>query len=146
MALAAPPAGWLIARLPAERVAGLGVLVVGTGLFLVGSWPEGASPAVIALTLAIQGFGTGLFQVAYMDIVMRSSPIADRGVAGSLAILTRTIGTVTGAALLTLIFHALQTGDDAAGFLDAFHGVFHIAGAAVAVSSLAIPWWRSRHG
>ena len=27
---------------------------------------------------------------------MRSSPIADRGVAGSLAILTRTIGTVIG--------------------------------------------------
>jgi hypothetical protein len=77
-----------------------------------------------------------------MDIVMRSSPLADRGVAGSLAILTRTIGTVTGAALLTLIFHSLEGGDAAAGFLGAFRGVFHLAGLAVAASVVAIPWWR----
>jgi hypothetical protein len=77
-----------------------------------------------------------------MEIVMRSSPRADRGVAGSLAILTRTIGTVTGAALLTLLFHALQTGDTPEGFLAAFSVVFRLVGIAVAVSVVAIPWWR----
>jgi MFS family permease len=141
-ALASPPAGWLIARIAAERVAALGILVVGGGLFIIGQWPADVSPVAMALTLAIQGFGTGLFQVSYMDIVMRSSPIADRGVAGSLALLTRTIGTVTGAAWLTLMFHTMQADDTAPAFLAAFGGTFHIVGIAVAASAVAIPWWR----
>ena len=146
MALAAPPAGWLIARVAAERVAALGLLTVGGGLFLIGLWSAEVSPVAMILTLAVQGLGIGLYQTAYMDIVMRSSPRADRGVAGSLAILTRTIGTVTGAASLTILFHAMQAGDTAAGFLDAFRAVFRIIGIAVAVSVVAIPWWRRGPG
>ncbi|HEV2189887.1 MAG TPA: MFS transporter [Stellaceae bacterium] len=142
MALAAPPAGWLIARVAAERVAALGLLAVGAGLFLIGLWGADVSPAVMMLTLAVQGLGIGLFQTAYMDIVMRSSPRADRGVAGSLAILTRTIGTVTGAALLTLLFHTMQASDTAVGFLAAFRAVFRLVGIAVAVSAALVPWWR----
>jgi MFS family permease len=141
-ALASPPAAWLIARIAAERVAALGILAVGGGLYLVSLWPADVAPVAMVSTLAVQGFGVGLFQVAYMDMVMRASPIADRGVAGSLAILTRTIGTVTGAALLTLFFHALEGGDTAAGFLGAFGGVFRFAGLGVAASVVAIPWWR----
>ncbi len=142
MALVAPPAGWLIARVAAERIAALGLLTVGGGLFLIGLWSAEVSPATMVVTLAVQGLGIGLFQTAYMDIVMRSSPVADRGVAGSMAILTRTIGTVTGAASLTILFHAVQTGDTAAAFLDAFRTVFRIIGIAVAISVVAIPWWR----
>jgi MFS family permease len=146
MALTAPLAGWLVARVAAERVAAVGLLIVGGGLFLIGLWGAGVSPVAMMLTLAVQGLGIGLFQTAYMDIVMRSSPLADRGVAGSLAILTRTIGTVTGAALLTLLFHAVQSVDTAAGFLEAFRAVFRMVGIAVAVSVVAIPWWRARIG
>jgi MFS family permease len=143
MALAAPPAGWLVARVAPEQVAALGIVAVGGGLFLVGLWPADVSPAVMVLTLAVQGLGVGLFQTAYMDMVMRASPLADRGVAGSLAILTRTIGTVTGAALLTLIFSLLgkggPSGDD---FLASFAALFKLVGLAVVVSVVAIPWWR----
>ena len=142
MALTSPAAGWLIARIASERVAALGILLIGAGLYLIGIWSADASPAIMVLTLPLQGFGVGLFQVAYMDIVMRSSPIADRGVAGSLSMLTRTIGTVTGAAALTLLFRTLQGSDAEAGFLDAFHAVFRIAGIGVAATALAIPWWR----
>jgi MFS family permease len=146
MAMVAPVAGWLIARLAAERVASCGLLAVGGGLFLVGLWPPDVSPLVMVLTLAVQGLGVGLFQVAYMDIVIRSSPRADRGVAGSLSILTRTIGTVTGAALLTLIFNTIGNAGSgagtAAGFLTAFAFVFKLVGATVAVSAVAVPWWR----
>src|SRR5215469_10580056 len=135
-ALTSPLAGWLIVRVQAERVAACGLLMVGTGLFSTGTWPADVVPAVMVLTLAIQGVGVGLFQVSYMDIVMRSSPLADRGVAGSLGVLTRTIGTVTGATVLTLIFRLFQGGGaapaGAAGFLGPFHAVFHSAGIAVA--------------
>jgi hypothetical protein len=141
-AIASPLAGKWITRVAAERVGALGLLTVGAGLSLIGLWPADITPAAIALILSVQGIGVGLFQVAYTDIVIRSSSLADRGVAGSLSVLTRTIGTVTGAASLTLIFHALQGGDATTGFLDAFRGVFRLAGAAVALSVIAIPWWR----
>jgi hypothetical protein len=54
------------------------------------------------------------------------------------------MGTVTGAALLTLIFNRLGHGATAepAVFLAAFAGVFKIAGIAVVLSVFAIPWWR----
>ena len=142
-ALTSPLSGKLIGRVPAERVAALGLLAVGGGLFLTGHWPAGASPLAMAATLAVQGVGVGLFQVSYLDIVMRSSPLADRGVAGSLGVLTRTIGTVSGATVLTLIFRALQGAvDTPAAFLTAFHGVFQLVGLVVAATMLVIPWWR----
>jgi MFS family permease len=141
-ALTSPLAGRLIARVAAERIGALGILIVGFGLFLIGLWPADVTPLVMGLTLLVQGVGVGLFQVAYTDIVIRSSPRADRGVAGSLSILTRTIGTVTGAALLTLIFNKIGPTDAPAGFLAAFAAVFRLAGGAVAVSAIAVPWWR----
>jgi MFS family permease len=142
-ALTSPLAGRLIVKVAAERVAALGILVVGGGLFLIGLWPAEIAPPAMALILTVQGVGVALFQVAYTDIVIRSSPRADRGVAGSLAILTRTIGTVTGAASLTLTFSLLAgggTGNDT--FLTAFDGVFRLAGALVVASVVVVPWWR----
>jgi MFS family permease len=143
-ALTSPLAGHLVARVAAEKVGAFGILTVGVGLFLIGLWPSDIAPGAMALILLVQGIGVGLFQVAYTDIVIRASPLADRGVAGSLSILTRTMGTVTGAALLTLIFNRLGHGATAepAVFLAAFAGVFKIAGIAVALSVFAIPWWR----
>ena len=85
--------------------------------------------------MALQGFGVGLFQVAYFDIVTASIPRADRGVAGSLVMMTRTLGTVTGATVLMLLF---QTWRDAAladgvaevpAFLAGFGSTFRLAAA-----------------
>jgi len=143
-ALTSPLAGWLIVRVSAERVAGFGLFMAAAGLFSTGGWPADVTPAMMVLTLAVQGIGVGLFQVSYMDIVMRSSPLADRGVAGSLGVLTRTIGTVTGATVLTLLFRLFQGSETGpAEFIGPFHTVFHVAAIAVAVSLFAIPWWRS---
>jgi MFS family permease len=147
-ALASPSAGRLIARVAPERVGALGILMVGVGLFLIGFWPADITPAMMALTLSVQGVGVALLQVAYTDIVIRSSPLSDRGVAGSLSILTRTVGTVTGAALLTLIFNQVGSGatDTAGGFLAAFASVFKLAGGAVILSVVFVPWWRRANG
>ncbi|MBV8775872.1 MAG: MFS transporter [Alphaproteobacteria bacterium] len=143
MALTSPLAGRLVARVAAERVAAIGLLVTGGGLALIGLWRPGIAAPAMALILSVQGIGVGLFQVAYTDIVIRSSPLADRGVAGSLAILTRTIGTVTGAALLTLLFDLSAGGrGDNTAFAEAFDTIFRLAGAAVALSAAAVPWWR----
>jgi hypothetical protein len=92
--------------------------------------------------LVLQGFGVGLFQVAYIDLVMATLPPRHRGVAGSLAMLTRTLGVVTGAALLTLIFHAQEAAAlaggtaPADGFMSAFRGTFRVAGVGAALAAV----------
>src|SRR5262249_44633437 len=98
--VASPVAGSLIGRLPAAWVAAFGTAVSGFGLYLIGGWGAGASSVAMVTTLVLHGFGVGLFQVAYMDVVMATLPPQHHGVAGSLMMLTRTLGVVTGAALL----------------------------------------------
>ena len=69
---------------PADRralfgrtIAALGALVaVGGGLFLTGGGPDRGVAGGHGDDLDDQGVGVGLFQVSYMDIVVRSSPLA----------------------------------------------------------------------
>ena len=75
---------------------------------------------------------------------MAALPPQHRGVAGSLTMLTRTLGVVTGAALLTLIFHALEAAALASGvapgngFISAFGGTFRLAGATTGLAALVV--------
>ncbi len=141
---ASPVAGLLIERLPAGWIAAFGAALSGVGLYLVGGWEAGASWVAMVTPLTLQGFGVGLFQVAYMGVVMATLPPQHRGVAGSLTMLTRTLGVVTGAALLTLVFHALEAsvlssgaapGD---GFIAAFGGTFRLAGGTAGLAALVM--------
>jgi MFS family permease len=150
MTISTPAASRLVARFSAARVAPLGAFLCGLGLFLVGTWRPGIPVAAMVGELMLQGFGLGLFQVAYMDIVMAALPQSDRGVAGSLSMLTRTIGVVAGASALMLIFHAIDGAAPAAGaaagqsFLLAFHATFRRTGALAAAAGLAILLVRRR--
>jgi MFS family permease len=146
MAATSPFAGWLIGHIPAERVAPLGAMTTGLGLFLIGNWHPDTAPGVMVIALVLHGLGMGLFQVAYMDIVMAASPLAHRGVAGSLSMLTRTIGVVTGAAVLTLTFQAFDSGaltrgaDETQAFVSSFRMMFRLAGITAALNGLMIAW------
>jgi MFS family permease len=139
---ASPIAGSLLERLPAGCIATFGAILSGVGLYLIGGWDPGTSWAAMVAPLVLQGFGVGLFQVAYIDMVMVTLPPQHRGVAGSLAMLTRTLGVVTGAALLMLIFHTLEASAIASGaapadgFMSAFRGTFHVAGAVAVVAAV----------
>ena len=87
----------VVRTVPAGRVAALGASLCAAGLVLIGGWRPGAAGQTITIlaTLVLQGFGVGLFQVAYMDIVMRTLPRHHRGVAGSIAMLSRSVGAST---------------------------------------------------
>jgi MFS family permease len=136
MMAASPPAGRLLGRVAADRLALIGAGLGAAGLVLIGFWrPAMPWPmATVIATLALQGFGVGLFQVAYMDVTIGAVPRAQRGVAGSLAMLTRTLGIVGGANLLSLLFHAVESArlaggeSAAAGFLAAYGTTFRLAG------------------
>jgi len=147
-----PLAGRMIERFPAGRVAALGAMLNGAGLALIGGWDTGMSPAVVVTPLVLQGLGLGLFQVAYMDLVMGTLPPQHRGVAGSLAMLTRTLGVVTGATLLTLVFHGLEASSLANGepatdsFLSAFRTTFRLAGIVSVVTGVAAVYLARQRG
>src|SRR5205807_2168401 len=99
---------------------------------------------LMVLSLALQGMGTGFFQVAYMEIVMSTLPSAHRGVAGSLSMLTRTIVVVIGAVALNLAVQAIEMAAIASGadktqaFLAAVHGLFRIAGVVAALTGVLV--------
>lgn len=151
MAATSPMAGFLVARVGAGRIAPLGAMSTGAGLFLVSCWQPAVSPLVMVTALALHGIGLGLFQVSYMEIVIAASPLAHRGVAGSLSMLTRTVGVVTGAAGLTLGFQIVEGvarnagATDPQAFLAAYHAMFRIA-AGVAVLTGCVVAWSARRG
>jgi MFS family permease len=122
--LASPVGGRLIGRIAAERLALAGALLVGVGLLLIGAWDRDVGAPTLLAGLAVQGLGLGLFQLAYTDIVTAAMPRRDRGVAGSLALVTRTLGTVGAATLVMLLFQRLEP---TAGFIAAFQRTFQLA-------------------
>jgi MFS family permease len=123
--LAAPIGGRLIGtRMSAERLALAGAVGIGAGLILLSAWTEQTPTALRVAGLIVQGVGLGLFQLAYTDIVTAALPVADRGVAGSLALLTRTLGTVAAASIVLMVFEILHVQH---GFFDAFHQTFQLA-------------------
>ncbi len=146
--VASPLAGLVIERVSAGRVAALGAFLGGAGLVLIGSWNPDASCRLIAIVgaLVLQGFGVGLFQVAYMDIVMRTLPRGHRGVAGSIAMLSRSLGVVTGATVLTLVFHALEGLWLKDAFLSAFSATFWLAGIISGLAGLLVVLARNVRG
>ena len=107
-----------------ERLAIAGAAAVGGGLLLIGAWTEHTPTALRIAGLAVQGAGLGLFQLAYSDIVTAALPLRDRGVAGSLVLLTRTLGTVTAASVVFLLFGILNM---TYGFLEGFQKTFQLA-------------------
>ncbi len=146
---AAALAGRLIGPLPSGVVAAFGALLAGAGLWLVGGVGEGGGLAYVILTLALAGIGLGLFQTAYLEGVTGMLPETERGVAGGLAMATRTIGVVATASLLTLVFAtreaaALAAGKSAAAaFLAAYELAFTAAATAALVGAI-LAWTMRR--
>ena len=107
--LAAPIGGRLVGRcISAERLAIAGAAAIGVGLLLLSAWTEQTPTVLRVAGLVVQGVGLGLFQLAYSDIVTAALPLRDRGVAGSLVLLTRTLGTVTAASIVLMVFEILN--------------------------------------
>jgi MFS family permease len=137
--LALSPAGVLLgsalaantaSRFGVRRTALLGGALVAVGSSTIALWSKIPALPLILGTLLLHGIGVGLFQVAYADIVVGALPRGERGVAGSLTMVTRTIGVLSAATALTALLHQIETRSTAAGvsetaaFADAFSAVF----------------------
>ena len=126
-AVLAGPVGGRLAKgqVNVKILAATSLVVIGIGLLLVGTWTEN-TPTIYRLAgLVLQGIGLGVFQLAYSEMVTASLPVSDRGVAGSLVLLTRTLGWVTAASIVLTIF---EVQNEKVGFLVSFRQTFQLAG------------------
>ena len=133
--LAAPMAGRWAAAVAPYRLALFGTAGIAVGQVIIGT--AGMQPLLLLLAggMFLQGTGLGLFQVAYFDIATVTLPREARGVAGSLVMMTRTVGVVTGATVLMLIFQTLRAAASLSGvpeaeaFVTGFRGAFEFSAA-----------------
>jgi EmrB/QacA subfamily drug resistance transporter len=150
--LSAPVAGRIATTLSPKRLALVGAAAMAAAQVAIGMAGQSPDIPLFWTSMFLQGIGLGLFQVAYFDIATATIPREDRGVAGSLVMMTRTIGVVTGATTLMLIFQTIRAGaradhlSESAAFLAGFQGTFHLAAllpAAMVVAALLRGWARA---
>ena len=122
LVLAALPSGVMLAGPLAGRLAGLVpprvLMTAGEAACALGLLGIALSPArigVLVAAMVVAGLGLGAFQVGYFELLTATIPRRDRGVAGSLGMLTRTLGLVAGASLLMALFQSLLASGLAAG-------------------------------
>lgn len=125
---------------------GLALLFVGTA--------SAANPFGLkwtALVLFTQGLGVGLFNYVYTDLLLETMDSKDRGVAGSLVGLSRTIGFASCAVILSLMNASEQSLARMQGISDpikyAFQQVFAYTaelGALVLISLFICGWMLSK--
>jgi MFS family permease len=142
-------AGWLVPRIGARATGLLALFLCAGALLGIASW-QGSTPILWLLAGMVPLAGSlGLFQVAYTDSVTAALPVADRGVAGSLALATRTVGIVGGAAGLSTLYQHLEQQAIAAravpdaALLTAFSATFLTAGVALAAFAIATLLFRA---
>jgi predicted MFS family arabinose efflux permease len=132
--VASPLAGRLTGRVRSQNLVLAGAALVAVGLALIATWDAGTAALWLIVPLSLQGFGIGLFQLATTDLVTGTIAPEHRGVAGSLVLVTRTVGTVAAASVVTLAFQSLEV---SAGFLTAFRATF-VGAAALAFAMAAL--------
>lgn len=131
--LATPFAGKLANRMSSPVLAQIGICVVAAALVAI-IWAGGAlAIGWLVVAMFVHGIGAGLFSVAVLDILTASLPPADRGVAGSLGMVTRTLGTLTGASVLMLVFQSAN--DD---FVTGFQRGFAAAALSATLAALVL--------
>ncbi|MDX1375644.1 MAG: MFS transporter [Burkholderiales bacterium] len=125
-------------RFGLQRIGSVGIVLCVVGLGFPGFWDAHTGLFSAGLALFVQGFGVGLFQVAYADGVVAALPREDRGVAGSLTMLTRMLGIVGGATLFAALFRDAEADALSAGlsapeaFLEGYRFAFRCAAAGLA--------------
>jgi len=134
-ALVAPVAGRLAGSVPPRRLVLTGAAATAVGQAMMSFTAASTNLASFGVSMFVQGAGLGLFQVGYFEITTATLPREQRGVAGSLVMMTRTLGIVTGATMLMLGFQTLRArlaasgAGEAEAFQAAFQRVFLLAAA-----------------
>lgn len=133
----APTAGYLVERIHAGLLGGVGLAIMTAGLLLLAFLPPHPSAFDIVWRLLLCGAGFGLFQSPNNSILIASAPPERSGSASGMLATARLLGQTTGAALMALLFHLVP--DDSTRTALMLAGGFALAGAVVSLSRLKLP-------
>lgn len=101
----APLAGYLIERVHAGLLGGIGLAIMATGLFALALLPASPGDMDIIWRMMLCGAGFGLFQSPNNHTIMTSAPRHRSGGASGMLGTARLLGQSTGAALVALMFN-----------------------------------------
>lgn len=149
-ALSGVPAGRLVDRFGAERMAmaGLSVMTIGALLFALVPLRIGVAGYVVSLIVLTPGYA--LFQAANNTVVMRDVGSERRGLVSGMLSLARNLGLVTGASVMGAVFAFASRTDGMAGtspdvIATGLHITFGLAGALLVLAfAIATLTWLQR--
>lgn len=116
------------------RLALAGAISVAAATGLISLWEPSTTRVVLAASLLLHGVGLGLFQIACLEIVATTLPKTNRGVAGSLVMVMRTVGIVIAASILTIVFAGIDQNSAARGASGSFVIAFQLTFSIVAIA------------
>lgn len=133
----APLAGWLIERVHAGLLGGMGLAAMAAGLFLLAFLPEEPTAGSIIWRLVLCGAGFGLFQSPNNSILIASAPPSRSGSASGMLATARLVGQTSGAAIMALLFEVSPDNSTQTALLLA--GGFTLAGALISLTRIRLP-------
>lgn len=105
----APLAGYLVEKIHAGLLGCVGMLIFGTGLYLLATLSSPTDGAII-WRMAVCGVGFGLFQTPNNSTIMSSAPTNRSGGASGMIGTARLLGQTLGATLVALLFSLAPQG------------------------------------
>ncbi|PDO89653.1 MFS transporter [Kosakonia sacchari] len=105
----APLAGYLIERVHAGLLGGLGMIMMAGGLFALALLPSAPADTDIIWRMALCGAGFGLFQSPNNHTIITAAPRQRSGGASGMLGTARLLGQSAGAALVALMFNLFAT-------------------------------------
>jgi len=108
--LLTPLAGRLADRLPAARIATVGMSVCAVGLLVAATVQADTPMASVYAILVLLGTGFAFFSTPNMSVIMGSIPPRYLGIASGLSSSMRTLGMMTSMTVITVILSVLMQG------------------------------------
>lgn len=133
----APLAGWLVERVHAGLLGGVGLSVMAIGALLLAGSPAEASVGDLVWRMVLCGAGFALFQSPNNSVLIASAPPARSGAASGMLATARLTGQTVGAASMALLFHCL--GDEAPRAAMLLAAAFAATAAVVSFARLRLP-------
>ena len=105
----APVSGILSDKVDSRFISAFGALVMAAGIFLLSTLGASTPQFNIVLSMAITGFGFGIFQTPNNSAIMGNVPAANRGTASGTLATMRNIGMALGVAISVALFSHYNT-------------------------------------
>lgn len=120
--LVSPFAGWLSDRIGSWWLSLVGLVLQVGALLLIAQLDSGSGVVRVAAALCLLGVAIGLFSAPNMSFVMGAVPSNQLGVAGGVVTTMRSLGVVSGVALLTTVYAARSAVHDPGSAAEATGG------------------------